>query len=715
MREAAPNNPAATIARQFMDARQADGKRLLAIRDDRDGRGRKFYRQLKAGFAGTGLKIFELTDLQSISGSLARRLEPSKKAGGKDPSGSSLKEQSLARVLRIIDEVKELAGEEPFVLSLQNMRRWDRQTVLLVELLLGANGSKPAGSGRGGGFRGFVLALEDDGIDEGGMGVDAVIHHPDTLRLVQPEDYPPATALRTLDSRSVRPLRLCQLAYMPLTLSELTVLEGTEALANIRRCGADAVVEGQGSEKLVRLTDGISLFLTDASTLPPVQLREYHERLLKIFEARGEGSYVHAACFYHAVKAGNVEAVFRWFEPGCGVLLEKGKVDEAASLLKEGLLAASSRQQSFSKEVALRRRLSEIYAGSGQPLQAFQTLCAGDLKGLAVDDWYLVAQTALEAGHLRQAQQAIDGVLNGICLDDKVLLPFKVLLGEIEYMRGSYDQCLRRCRSLRFDGLLQTRDRLKLLNVEGKVYLATRQFKKAEAVFKENMKLASSSPDFRRQAVASMINIAVVRMRLGHYAQARSWLERALKESRREVYYREEAIALENIAAIHHLERNYQKALTFYHRALEIFKVLDCHELLARVANNLGELFIRFGDSARAREMLQYSRSRLAEIEGSLIEGVVLLLSGRIEVLDSNFGLAAAQFSKAEEFFRKSGAQHHLAEALVWKAAALTRSGACEGAEACLASAASIVDESSPLRPVLLLGRGRIVKERGGD
>jgi tetratricopeptide (TPR) repeat protein len=414
------------------------------------------------------------------------------------------------------------------------------------------------------------------------------------------------------------------------------------------------------------------------------------------------------------VKASNREALFRWHGKGNDVLVRNGRADEAAALLRESLLAVVGQPQHADAESLIRRRLAGLYAGSGRPIQAFETLCGGEFRTLTIDDWYVVAQTALEAGHVKQSQEAIDTVLNGNYLDPRRLLPFKVLQCEIQYLKGGYDASLRACHMLLHERTLSPPDRLRLLNTEGKVYLATRQFKKAEKIFSSNHKAAAAA-GLHRQAVISMINIAVSKIRLGHYPLARQWLDRALKEARSRLFYREEAITLENIATIHHLERRYQKALSFYSKALEILKYLDCHELLARVANNMGELYLRFGEVERADEMLRYSRSRLDEIRGSLVEGEGLLLSGRIQMELANYSEAERDFERAESFFRSGSAEHLAVEAALLRARALLGCGRSEEAGACIARVEPLVDGSPSLKAMMLFGRARVCSEQCAD
>jgi tetratricopeptide (TPR) repeat protein len=711
MPETSPHSLAMNML-ESLTGQKETRKRALFIRDDSEGRGRRLYKQIRNELEKTGLAVFELSDFQSLEG----RFFEAGKTGSAMAPGASMSEQSLFSALRILQALSALQKEKPFVLSLQDTRRWNARTALFVRLLLEAddNGSYLT-EGREVSLPGIILALEEDyAVPRSAQSLDSIVKHPSASRLADMDALSVGFVSRTLDSRSIRPLRLCQLAYLPLRLTELQKVHGRDAIAGIRRCGVDVIVEGGGPTATIFIADGISPYLSDPSTLPQAQLAEYHGQLLQLFEEREETEAVVAGRFHHAVKASNGEALLRWLGRGIDVLVRSGKADEAAALLRESLLAVVGQPQHAGAQSLIRRRLADLYAGSGRPIQAFETLCGGDFRNLTIDDWYVMAQAALEAGHLKQSQEAIDTVLNGNYLDPRKLLPFKVLQCEIEYLKGRYDASLRACHMLLHERPLSPADRLKLLNTEGKVYLVTRQFKKAEKIFSSNNKTAAAA-GLHRQAVISMINIAVSKIRLGHYPLARQWLDRALKEARRRLFYREEAIALENIATIHHLERRYQKALSFYSKALEILKYLDCHELLARVANNMGELYLRFGEVDRAGDMLRYSRGRLDEMRGSLVEGEGLLLSGRIQMGQANYSEAERDFERAEIFFCSSRAEHLAVEAALLRAGALLGCGRADEAGALIARAEPLLDGSPRLQAMMLLARARVCSERCED
>ena len=693
---------------------QSHHSRAVVIRDDNEGRGRRFYKLLKSELGRCGLKAIELSDIQSVEGHVAR--EALRRNGGASagPSEILLNEKSLLSASNIMSMMAGKQNGKPFLFSFQNIGRWDRQTTMLVHMLL-ESGRRKNGKSLSGKSKpcAVVLVLEDDAEEEErDTFVREILGHPESIRFDNLEEMSDLAAVRPIDSRAIRPLRLCQLAFLPLKVAELRKIEGHAALSNLKRCGVDFAIDGKGDGTLVRMSDGISTYLSDVSCLPVGQLADYNERLLALFEARTQGESIFAARYYHAVKARRIESIFRWFDKGVATLLEKGKADQAIELLKESIGLVSSHQQSYGKEIHLRRRLAAIYADSSRPLQAFMTYSGGGFKNLTIDDWYRVARTSLEAGNIKHSLQAIESVLNGNRLDEGLLLPFKVLLGEVEYLRGNYDASRRTCQCLRHHTLLQESDRLKLANVEGKILLATGQFKRAEKTFRQNLKAAG--PDgSHRQAVISKINIAVAKIRLGHYTASRQWLGRALKDSRGRHFYREEAIVLENIATIDHLERNYGKALSSYSQALDILKYLDCHELLARVANNMGELYIRFGDTGMARKMLDYSKGRLDEIEGSLVEGEGLLLAGRISFLSANFADALEKFREAQEFFARSKAMHLLVEAALWKVSAMTKCGLMEEAQDSLDEITKKVPEKSRIEAIFLLHRARLMKEMG--
>gem|GEM_PF-5469494 len=675
-------------------------KSLVSIIDDPEGKGRKIYHELKAFFKGRGMRIIELDEVREIGESFQSK-PPSIENHHYEPL---LREKSVAKILRTSEIIKNLSLKQPVLLSLQEISRWDREIFEIVRKLINTKVFTF--------FNGGIILLENQDENQSDEWND-IISHPASLRISVSYDFKKIFS-QVVDSKSIRILRFCQLSFIPLRMDELEILGGKGAISALRRCGVEPVIEKSDGVETVRLNDGVSPLLPSLHHLPRLELREYHRKLLEIFESREQSPDSAAACFYHAVKAENHEAILRWFESGVNELLKKGKADESASLLKEGLLIVSKNLVSPSKEIGLRRLLWSVYETNGRPLHAFETMVAADSKFLNIEDKYRIAVSALSAGKISQAEQAIESAFNGVYLDKKLLLSFRVLHAEVEYFRGRLDSAILECITLRKEQLPSTYDLLKLMNIEGKAYLAKGNIKRAEAVFKECLKISRlHGNDFVRNEVIARINIGVAQIRMGHFRSALKWLESALDRAEKLDIFREQAIALENIGTVYHFLRNYGKAFSYYMRALDIFRMLGCDELLARIANNIGELFVKFGDYDSARKMLSYSKKSLSNLSGSLMEGVSMLLEGRIEIAESNYGISAKCFERAGDFFKRSGAVNYYTEALLYKALACLEAGNTLLAQECLRNAHDVAQSDSRLGPLYLLIEGRLARLNG--
>ncbi|HBQ18455.1 MAG TPA: hypothetical protein DEF51_47450, partial [Myxococcales bacterium] len=72
--------------------------------------------------------------------------------------------------------------------------------------------------------------------------------------------------------------------------------------------------------------------------------------------------------------------------------------------------------------------------------------------------------------------------------------------------------------------------------------------------------------------------------------------------------------------------------------------------MLARVANNLGELYLTLGERGRARGLCEFATRVGGKLPGSVL-AESLLLSGRIDGADGNVSAARDAFAAARDAF----------------------------------------------------------------
>ena len=190
-------------------------------------------------------------------------------------------------------------------------------------------------------------------------------------------------------------------------------------------------------------------------------------------------------------------------------------------------------------------------------------------------------------------------------------------------------------------------------NTLGKLALAQKDPASAAVLFDENRAKADAAGLGHQEAQAHT-NFAVALLLQRDLRGAERACHTAIEVASRVCDTRERAIATENLAVIAHLGRDYGSALHFYHQAVGLLKRLGNRAMLARVANNLGELYLTLGDRSRARGLCEFA-SRIGGKLPSSVLGESLLLSGRIDAADGDVTPARDAFARARETFARLG------------------------------------------------------------
>src|SRR5690606_1810403 len=170
-------------------------------------------------------------------------------------------------------------------------------------------------------------------------------------------------------------------------------------------------------------------------------------------------------------------------------------------------------------------------------------------------------------------------------------------------------------------------------NALGKVALAQKDPRAAMVFFEQNREEAAAAGLGHQEAQAHT-NLGVAMLLARDLKGAERACLMAIDVATRASDTRERAIATENLAVLAHLQRDYRKALGYYHEAVALLKRLGNRAMLARVAHNLGELYSSLGDHGRARSLAQFAR----RIDGlpSQVVGEGLLLEGRVEAAEGS-------------------------------------------------------------------------------
>jgi transcriptional regulator with GAF, ATPase, and Fis domain/Flp pilus assembly protein TadD len=415
-----------------------------------------------------------------------------------------------------------------------------------------------------------------------------------------------------------------------------------------------SVLEGEVMLRVARHQIGDLLY----ESLMADERRELHQRVVDCF--RGAEGLAAQDVATHAMQAGDADtAVTSALE--ASVALELTFAYEAAAAILED----ARPMVDGDRAVEIDRRLAELYRHIGEYDKALERaaavlrahpddpaarLAVGRLRALAGD--YGSALEAL-ARVVEPAQQ----------LDDPSLLAeLATAQAEVHFRRGNYDKALEVC-TRKLEGISPV-DQLALENIRGKVELVRGNLDSARAIFEQNLDIARANLLVKEQAKA-LTNLGVVEIREHAHEKATVHLQEALELTRRISALRESAIALENLAVLAHFRRDYGAALECYHTAVANLKQIGNRAMLARAANNLGELYLQLADTRRAQTLADFARQMAGDDPPPAIVAEGKLLEARVAQKTGCGGRARQAFEEASRIFARLGEQTRVLEAEV--------------------------------------------------
>ncbi len=687
------------------------GARLLLLGDDSRGKGRELFRTLNRRMTGRGLKVLNIDGagaipaVELLSGSFVRP----ELAQAHDALFVEKQREQLLDTLRRQLHSLDGNGADPVILFVSDIEHTDDGTRLLVEMLLDtAVEDFPFGESPG--LRAVVVAM-----DVRGPMADKLARHPGTFRY-DPGQGRTATVLerRKLPVEIIRAVRYMQLAALPLRLTEMEHLAGAGITERLSSSGIGIERSGRGPGATLALLDVSPAGLPDPGTLPQAELRRYHERLLPIFDARPDEPAIFVARLRHALGLQDPASVIRHSSCAVDALMAARRHAETREMLVDSIEILTGNRDHRTEAMRLRRLLARLEAAAGRPLDAAACIKSIPRARRSSEDELLLARSLLNAGRPQEAQEAIIESLGSGCASRTLTDRLRAVLAEVEYVRGNMEEAIGLCRELASSTPLSMDDRLRLANTHGKVYLARGSYAEAERIFRMNIEKAQAE-GLKRHAVVARINAGIARMRLLHHASAEKLFIEARDEAAREGFYREEAIAHENLATVHHMLRDYAEAMEHYRKAFTLLRYLDNPEYLSRIANNLGEIYLRFGDVERAMATRRYARHQGADYPVSQVEAEGLLLDGRIHLMLGDRGLAEASFDQASKLFASLRDRHHMAEALIWQASCCLELNHTERARELLSKSAPLASDDVRMGARLNLVSGCLARATGKE
>ncbi len=382
---------------------------------------------------------------------------------------------------------------------------------------------------------------------------------------------------------------------------------------------------------------------------------------------------------------------------------------EAAALL-ESFLAAVDHAPS-----AIRELLADLYRVTGEyPRALVHARAVLDASPADPEAAHRVGQLLTMAGeHDEAAEVLARAQALAEAGDPAVLAEVVSQLAELHYQRAAYDEAehCARCALGAAEAAGDLVIELSARNTLGKLALAQKDPHAATGLFEENRDKAAASGLGHQEAQAHT-NLGVAMLLARDLAGAEHACLMAIDVATRASDTRDRAIATENLAVLAHLNRDYQKALGYYHQAVALLKRLGNRAMLARVAHNLGELYSSLGDHARARTLSQFARRIGGQGLPSQVVGEGLLLGGRVEAAEGNITAARDAFLRARAIFEELGSLRSVEAALELAKIALF-DGDVAGARAILSKLP--VDLPAKHQADLALVSADLERAAGGD
>jgi DNA-binding NtrC family response regulator/tetratricopeptide (TPR) repeat protein len=389
--------------------------------------------------------------------------------------------------------------------------------------------------------------------------------------------------------------------------------------------------------------------------LTDTERQTYHARVVEVYrQARGLAAQDLA---HHAIRAGDREAAVSASLEAATALEHSFAYEAAAGLLEDARSLASA-----GDTVELCRRLAALYAHTGSYEAALaravevQRALPDDLDALLT-----VGRLQALAGDFGAASRTLDRLESDVARRGG--LPADELAAaraEIDFRLGDYERALATCDAAL--PLAAPAAAIALANTKGKVLLARGEYGAARDAFGGNLE-AARGLDLARERAQALVNLGIVCLREHDHAGATARLEEALALARGIGALRESAIALENLAVLAHFRRDFGKALDCYHAAVSDLKKLGNRTMLARAANNLGELHLRLGDVARAETLAEFGKLVAGESAPRPLVAERSLLEGRVAARRGDSNAARRAFTTAAEIFTSIGERARAHEA----------------------------------------------------
>lgn len=265
----------------------------------------------------------------------------------------------------------------------------------------------------------------------------------------------------------------------------------------------------------------------------------------------------------------------------------------------------------------------------------------------------IAAELALAVGDLDACDAALRDARSHESAFEDERAPIAAISAEYFFQRGTLGEAERYAR-VAFEGSREEAAVHTLArNTLTKVYLWRGELDRAWDWSQEHIARARAR-GATTEVLRGVINLGVIAVRRGDLEDAARHFESARAIATRGGTMMLRGVLKENEAVLAHLRGRFGDALALYQDALGILIRVGHRQFLARVANNLGELYVQVGETARARRLCDYA----AQVGRGLARGLVaegLLLRGQIDLVDGHVDAARSALNEALSMFAASG------------------------------------------------------------
>lgn len=216
------------------------------------------------------------------------------------------------------------------------------------------------------------------------------------------------------------------------------------------------------------------------------------------------------------------------------------------------------------------------------------------------------------------------------------------------------------------------------------------------------------------ETLRGLINLGVVAIWRGDLDEAVRQFSAARAVSQRGGALMLQGVLRENEAVVAHLQGRFGDALKSYQEALGILTRVGNRKFLARVANNLGELYVQVGEVTRARRLCEYA-SQVATGLSDVLTAEGLMLRAQVEIADARTDAARVALQEAVTIFAAANDREREAAARLLRVRASLVDGAVERAAEELAEVSDDPALSVRLRTERCLAGAELERSMGRD